>query len=123
MGSDLGVIYDLIMSCAGLIYACPACHAEALPSTSVAGLAKVKQKVDSLLSLFLPPSCTESASDVPLGSDWLPLEEAGSDAAKKKPPKRPSIPTLSDAVEVALEKRAQKDCLVLSGIQCHGSSE
>ncbi len=29
-------------------------------------------------------------------------------------------PTLSDAVEVALEKREQKDCLVLSGIQDSG---
>ncbi len=120
LGSDSGVVYDFIQSCAGLIYACPACRAEALPSASAAALTKVERKVDSLLGLFSPGSSVESMPDSPLGSDWPPLQEAGSYAASKRPPKRPSIPILSAAVEVALEKRDQKDCLVLSGVRDSG---
>ncbi len=99
---------------------CLACHAEALPNASAAGLASVDQKVNSLLSLFLPASSTESAPDFSSDSDWPPLKEAGSDAAKKRPPKCPSIPILSAAVEVALKKCDQKDYLVLSGVQDSG---
>ncbi len=55
-----------------------------------------------------------------MDADWPSLEEAGTDAAKKKPPMRPSIPLLSAAVEVALEKCDQKDCLMLSSVQDSG---
>ncbi len=115
-GSCLQLYYVL----AGHIYIWPACCAEALPSASAVGLAKVERKVDMLFGLFSPAGSAESALDFSLVSDWTPLEEAGSDATKKKPPKRPSIPILSTAVEVALEKHDQKDCLVLSGVQDSG---
>ncbi len=117
LGSDSGTVFDFVQRCAGLVYSCPGCRAEALPNASAAGLAKVDRKVDMLLGLLSPASCTGSVPDYPLGSDWPPLEEAGAYAAKKNFPKRPSIPSLSNAVEVALERREQKDCLVLSGVQ------
>ncbi len=73
-----------------------------------------------LNDLFWPASSTESTPDLPLSSDRPHLEEVRMEAARKKPPKCPSIPILSAAVEVALEKCDQKDCLALSGVQDSG---
>ncbi len=67
-------------------------------------------------SAFSRLPALESAPDFSLDSDWPPLKEVGMDVAGMKARKCPSLPTLSDAVEVALEKREQKDCLVLSGV-------
>ncbi len=127
LGSDSDAVFKFVQHCPGLAYSCPGCQAEALPSASAAGLAKVDRKIDSLLNLFLPGSTDVSGPDFSSESDWPRLTRSDApvapDAPKQKPFPRPSIPALSDAVEVALEKREQKDCLVLSGVKDMGDNQ
>ncbi len=73
LGSDSADVFDFVQSCAGLVYSCPGCQAEALPYASAAGLAKVDRKVDWLLSLFSPASPAESVRNFSSETDWPPL--------------------------------------------------
>ncbi len=122
LGSDSQAVYNFIQSCSGLVYGCPTCRAEALPSASAAGLAKVEAKVDLLVNLFVPdcPSPPGATLDT---TEWPTPAEAPNDYSRKKHLKQAAIPSLTNAVELALEKREQKDCLVLSGVTDSGDEQ
>ncbi len=122
LGSDSQVVYDFIQSCTGLIYACPTCRAEALPIASAAGLAKVEAKVNCLVDLFRSDSaeCASFSQGPDAHSldpaEWPTLAAASENDSRAKYRMHSTIPSLTNAVELALEKREQKDCLVLSGV-------